>query len=323
MPARVPQAKRALIERKQRARALATLKEVRALQSRGLRGEAFRSAKKLSREEAVGKLISARVQAKIPGRPFVSEEESKHGEVMKKVKKTFLPTRKDARRLAMERAFERMKVTSSAQKCSLIKSFFGSGSVEGRLGMVVLKPSLYGSSRAVSKFLAQTGLRAVFSKTMALNKKEFLAMYPQTFDYAARVPNYGVFAAGMTSGPIKVIVFEFPKVAGHTVADSLGAPTYGHGKSNGVADALKVFLRNSFGKEGFARKGLVKDISQLKQVGRDFDALGYVEARLPKDEHALTAISDFHVPVGSEIPRDAAALLSLADLERIRRVVRP
>jgi hypothetical protein len=273
--------------------------------------------------------------ARVKGKPFLREGVDAR-KLMRRINRRVLPGFKH--------------VLLHGAKARLVESLFGAAPQGKGIGLVVLKPTLFRESYIVRRFLRGIGATPLLFKPMIFKKRHVQQVYEnalrEVFHSKQRESPYWAFAMhalNLLSGPNLVIVFkhgtareylnnsvylnelkktnrrlfqELVKTVENTkhpqdAFSALFKGGYG-GKEIGTLRASVVLpsLKNfGFDEEGKRIEGLAKRI----------DALGFYErfAGQPGYE-AVKTFTGVHIPNGSEIQKDANALLTTEELEKIR-----
>jgi len=173
-----------------RARTLKTLKQVRSVG----RGKNV--------QEAVIKVTSRNVQQKAKGKPFLLGKDKKK---ISRTTRKFTPTKINYFYLLLRKAYRK---TFNKKSIILSEKLFGSTS---NLGILVVRPELFGQVNKIKQVLKNRGMGTVFSKAFTFDKTAFLEVYPQAFQYTKQFPEFTPFAANNINGPNRVLVFKWDK----------------------------------------------------------------------------------------------------------------
>ena len=257
----------------------------------------------LSTNAAVAQATGERIRARIGARPFLKAKDEKA--VMRRIDKAFLPRQ---RKPAVQEGKD------FAARRRIVQSLFGGAP---KFGLIVAGPEVYHQAGEISDYMRLRGFLPAFSKTVVLSKKDFFAIYPQTTEYRKKYFSFPVFAAARMSGPSKVIVFRWPtKKEVSAFAESVGA-----GRERGEpSKALKGNLRERFAVANLKKHGLWKGRKGMDSVMKAFDATGFIEKKGLKGKDALVLLDGIHSPDAKELQKDALALLSLVDLQKLKGI---
>ncbi len=247
-------------------------------------------------QNAVIKSTYEQIKRKLPGKPFLIQKR-KMAEL--NAKKKFIPTRLNYFNLLLRKAYMR---TFNRKKLKLSESIFGTN---GKFGLLVVRPELFGHLQSVKQQLQMRGLSVELSKVFSFDKTTFLEVYPQARKYANQFPEFTPFAANMINGLSRVIVFKWDKNKSISEREKL---------LNEMKQNMRKTIALPFLKQlGFTR-------GELGLIAKDLDALGFAEATNANESSLLNMFNGVHMPNINDMVKDSIVFLTTKELIKLSQI---
>lgn len=224
---------------------------------------------------------------------------------------------------------------------ALLQSLFGAK--QAGLGLIVVKPSAFVSSKAMRTFLRALGCDIVFTKNFVFSRQQLHELYPHAIKQYATFPVYGL---DLISGPSKIIVFshlpilEYEKKSGmlrHLKETNPAAYSQLVNWLSAQGSAQEVFCKLFKGSFDAPQPGTIRGeivLPELRKAGFSeggvsgeaiqLDPTGFIERHIRQGDFGVVtrSLAGIHVPDYSELLRDAHSLLSMRDLQKINALAR-